>query len=213
MSTALSPDISSPIVNGVHEVASHHDVGKGLFDIIRANLTGGKIQSGNYYFSRTRTMIQQHYPGLPLNDQNTIHFEFAKVLGVQEELEVPQRTILGRYARARKYKRISKDTFKIVERASNRAVNSNLNNLMAQFSDALGGKPTQPPPPPTGTTSTHTDPFGDAHAISTLTDIDIGNVDQMEMTTFESEATGGGRHHRPAWSGWDYSGGRRHIPT
>lgn len=76
---------------------------------------------------------------------------------------------------------------------------------MAQFSAALGDRgklarslisngqyfllATQPPP--TGTTSTQTDPFGDAHAVSTLTDIDVGNVDQMEMSTFESEATGG----------------------
>jgi len=187
MSTAESPGLSSPIVNLVHEIASHH-VGKGLLDIIRNSFTGGKIRSGDYYFSRTRTMIQQHYPGLPFNDQNAIHFEFAKVLGVQEELEDAHGTVLQRYARARKYKRISKNTFKIVERASNRAVN---NNLMAQFSDALGeGGGPQPLPGPTGTTSTHTDPFGDAHAVPTLTDIDIGNVNQMEMTTFESETTG-----------------------
>ncbi len=77
MSTAQSPDNSPHIINGVHEVASHH-VGKGILDIIRDRFTDGKIRSGNYYFSRTRTMIQQHYPGLPLNDQNAVHFEFAK---------------------------------------------------------------------------------------------------------------------------------------
>jgi hypothetical protein len=77
MSTAPFPDFSPPIVNGVHEVASHH-ARKGLLDIIRDSFTGGKIRSGDYYFSRTRTMIKEHYPGLPLADQNTIHFEFAK---------------------------------------------------------------------------------------------------------------------------------------
>ena len=77
MSTAPFPDSSSPIVNGVHDVAGHH-ARKGLLDIIRDSFTGGKIRSGDYYFSRTRTLIQQHYPGLPLKDQNTIHFEFAR---------------------------------------------------------------------------------------------------------------------------------------
>jgi hypothetical protein len=77
MSTAPFPDISPPIVNSVHEVASHH-ARKGILDIIRDSFTGGNIRSGNYYFSRTRMMIKEHYPGLPFKDQNTIHFEFAK---------------------------------------------------------------------------------------------------------------------------------------
>ncbi|KAI9447392.1 hypothetical protein H4582DRAFT_1883 [Lactarius indigo] len=138
MSPAQFPDNSPDIINGVYEVASHH-VGKGLLDIIRDRFTDGKIRSGHYYFNRTRSLIRQHYPGLPLKDQNTIHFEFVKVLGVQEELEGAQGNVFKNYARARKYKRISKDTFKIVERASNRSVN---NNLFDQFSEALGGRRT-----------------------------------------------------------------------
>ena len=77
MSTPPFPDFSSPFINGVHEAASHH-VRKGLLDIIRDSFTAGQIRSGNYYFSRIRTMIKQHYPGLPLRDQNAIHYEFAK---------------------------------------------------------------------------------------------------------------------------------------
>ena len=75
--TAPFPDFSPPIVNGVHEAASHH-AGKGLLGILRDSFTGGKIRSGDYYFRRTRMMIKEHYPGLPLKDQNTIHFEFAR---------------------------------------------------------------------------------------------------------------------------------------
>lgn len=77
MSTAPFPDFSSHIVNGIHEVASHH-VRKGLLDIIRDSSTGGKIRSGDYYLSRTRTMIKQHYQGLPFQDQNTVHYRFNK---------------------------------------------------------------------------------------------------------------------------------------
>jgi hypothetical protein len=77
MSTAPFPDFSPPIVNGVHEAASHH-AAKSLLGIIRDSLTGGKIRNGDYHFSRTRTMIKEHYPGLPLKDQKTIQFEFEK---------------------------------------------------------------------------------------------------------------------------------------
>ena len=62
-------------------------------------------------------------------------------------------------------------------------------------------------------------------------DIDVSNVEQVEMTTFESEPTGGqfiisrgvgnkadrvsrgGRHHGTTGPRWDYSGGRRYVPT
>lgn len=77
MSTTPLPNFSPPIVNGVHEAASYH-ARKGLLGFLRGNFTAGKIRRGDYYFSRTRSMIKEHYPGLPLKDQNTIHFEFAK---------------------------------------------------------------------------------------------------------------------------------------
>ncbi|KAN0140711.1 hypothetical protein V8E53_001538 [Lactarius tabidus] len=190
MSTAPCPDFSPPIVNGVHEAVSHH-ARKGLLGVLRGRLTGGKIQSGDYYFSRTRTMIKEHYPGLPLKDQNTVHLRFERVLAVQEKLKNAQGAI-EKYTRARDYKRVSKKTFIIVEDVSNRA---DTNNVMAQFSMGTG-RGISPPPPPgpqrpsTPTPSTFTNPFGDSHAISTLSDMDLSNVDQVEMSRFESEPTG-----------------------
>ena len=41
------------------------------------------------------------------------------------------------------------------------------------------------------TTSTHSNPFSDTHEVSTLTDVDISDLNQVEMSTFQSEATGG----------------------
>lgn len=77
MSTAPFPDFSPPIVNGVHEAASHH-ARKGILGILWGSFTRGKIQSGNYYLSRTRTMIREHYAGLPLEDQAIIGYGFTK---------------------------------------------------------------------------------------------------------------------------------------
>ncbi len=77
MSTVQSSDYSPHIVNGVYEVASHH-VGKTLVDVIRDCFPSGKIRSGNYYFSRSRTMILQHYAHLEPGDQDIIHRAFEE---------------------------------------------------------------------------------------------------------------------------------------
>jgi hypothetical protein len=66
---------------------------------------------------------------------------------------------------------------------------------MAQFSTGTGHGSSPPPPPSpqrpsTPTPSTITNPFGDSHAVSALSDIDLSNVDQVEMSRFESEPTG-----------------------
>jgi hypothetical protein len=39
--------------------------------------------------------------------------------------------------------------------------------------------------------STSRDPFTDSHAISTLTDVSVNDLDQVEMSTFTNEDTGG----------------------
>ena len=39
--------------------------------------------------------------------------------------------------------------------------------------------------------STPRDPFTDSHAISTLTDVSVNDLDQVEMSTFTNEDTGG----------------------
>ncbi len=76
---------------------------------------------------------------------------------------------------------------------------------MAQISEALAARGTlahflscsksEPnllatQPPPFGTTSTISNPFSDTHEVSSLADVDVGNLNQVEMSTFESEAGG-----------------------
>ena len=63
--------------------------------------------------------------------------------------------------------------------------------LLENQYDSLAPSPPGPPPPSTGTRSTFTNPFSDSHAVSALSDIDVSNVDQVEMSRFESEPTGG----------------------
>jgi hypothetical protein len=41
-----------------------------------------------------------------------------------------------------------------------------------------------------GTTTALSNPFSDSHEVSSLADVDVGNLDQVEMSVYES-ATGG----------------------
>ena len=77
MSTAQFPDPSPHIINGVYEVASHH-VGKTLVDTIRSCFPNGKIRRGNYYLSRSRTMLAQYYARLEYEDQDAIKHEYTR---------------------------------------------------------------------------------------------------------------------------------------
>jgi hypothetical protein len=46
-------------------------------------------------------------------------------------------------------------------------------------------------PTPIGTTSSHSNPFSDSHEASSLPDVNVGNLNQVEMSIFESETAGG----------------------
>ena len=76
MST-VPADFSTPIINSVHEVTSHH-LGKSLADVIRNCFPGGKVREGDYLFSRSKSLIRQYYESLPVQDQDTILIEFKK---------------------------------------------------------------------------------------------------------------------------------------
>jgi len=148
-------------------VAGYH-VGKGLIDVFRNSLTGGKIRNGDYFISRSRPLIQQFYTRLPNNDQTSIQHEYKRALGARERMESARG--FRKYFKAKEYEEVARVLFIIVETASRRAADQ---NLMAQISEAIAERATQPPP--LGTTSTHSNPFSDSHETSSLTDVDVGN--------------------------------------
>jgi hypothetical protein len=65
--------ISTPIINGVHEVAGHH-LGKSLVNVFRDcfSITGGKVRDGDYLLSRSRSLIRQYYESIPTQEQEII---------------------------------------------------------------------------------------------------------------------------------------------
>ncbi|KAH9021442.1 hypothetical protein EDB84DRAFT_1512321 [Lactarius hengduanensis] len=181
MSTVQSPDLSPHIINGIYRVASHH-VGMSLVGVVRNCFTRGKIRRGDYYFGRVHPLIQQHYAQLELDDQNTIDFEFTQTSLARDKMETADGSIFQKYSLAKDYKRVAKHLFIVVDRRTCRK------NLMAQISEAIAARATQPPP--LGTISTISNPFSDTHEVSSLADVDVGNLNQVEMSTFESEASG-----------------------
>ena len=78
MSTLPPPDFSAPIINGVHEVASHH-LGKSLVKFFfNCFSPDGKAQDGDYLLSRSRTLIRQYWTVLPIQDKRQILTELKE---------------------------------------------------------------------------------------------------------------------------------------
>lgn len=182
MSTAQSLDPAHPIINGTYEVpvASHH-VGKRIVDVIWNCFTSGKIRGGNYFLDRSQSLLRQHYPSLLPQDRRAIYMQLKMTIHAKESLEKANGS---KRSLAKEYREVAKYLFVIVERASQRVTH---NSLLAQLSAATDGRA---PQPPIGTISTLSNPFSDSHEVSSLADVDVGNLNQMEMTVYESEATG-----------------------
>ncbi|KAN0141210.1 hypothetical protein V8E53_000966 [Lactarius tabidus] len=184
MATLQSSDYSSHVINGVYEVASHH-VGKSVFDVIRNRFPSGKIRGGNYYMDRSRSLLKQHYTSLPRKDREAISVQFTNATTAKQRIGSAKASIRERYSLAKGYKQVAKHLFIIVEAASQRAGDK---TLMAQISEAATEE--DPQRPPVGTSSTLSNPFSDSHEASSLADVDIGNLNQVEMSIFESETAG-----------------------
>ncbi|KAH9168184.1 hypothetical protein EDB89DRAFT_1993479 [Lactarius sanguifluus] len=183
MSTAQSLDLAPHLINGAYEVASHH-AGMKIVDVIWNCFTSGKIRGGDYFFGRSRSLLQQYYPSLPSNDRNMIVTKLRMTIRAKERLETANGSVFQRRALAKDYRLVAKHLFIIVERASQRVAN---NSLLAQLSAASDGRASQPP---IGTISTLSNPFSDSHEVSSLADVDVSDLNQVEMTVYESEATG-----------------------
>ena len=65
MHKEISQDDVPHGVSGTYEVTSRQ-VGKSVVARIRSYFTTGKIQSGNFYATRSQNMYQQHLPWLQL---------------------------------------------------------------------------------------------------------------------------------------------------
>ncbi|KAI0294562.1 hypothetical protein BC826DRAFT_1104619 [Russula brevipes] len=194
-SQVYAPQILGGIVGGVAgatvEVASPL-IGRSLVDGIRRSFhTGTQVQHGDYFMDQSRILLQRHLRLINLDARQTIRESYQEVLSVREKLNNNRGSRLERLLQARDYRRLSKQTYKVVKSASDRAIDDRLmDQIIAEATRLPGGGPRNSPDT-TSVTSTSRNPFTDSHAISTLTDVGVNDLDVVEMSTYQSEDTGG----------------------
>jgi len=180
------------IVGTIFESACHLLGGAAVIDYLRRNLiTGGQVQQGDDFMDQSRDLLQRHLELMQLKEQNTIREDYLKAVDVKEKLDDHNGSQVQKFFQARKYKRRARKAFKIVKKASDRAVDTHLMDRIAENTRGFYGEPgnsagTGPVEP------TPRDPFTDSNAISTLTDIasSLEDVDQVDVSTFQNEETG-----------------------
>ncbi|KAH9021437.1 hypothetical protein EDB84DRAFT_532326 [Lactarius hengduanensis] len=119
-------------------------------------------------------MILQYYPQLEHGDQDIIHDEFEKARDMKMTLEDGNRSVFKRFSLANDYKRAARNLFIVIECLSSSRAEKSYGSVF--------GDPCRE--------STHSNPFSDSHAACTLTQIDVGNLNQLDVSTYHSEARG-----------------------
>jgi hypothetical protein len=157
---------------------------KGLWGDFTAST---QIEEGDYLMDRSRDLLRRHLQMIEVHDQDTIRERIDKVRDIKMGLENVSGSRFERLREARKYRRHSKVTYKTIKDASGRAIDDLLRNQMA-IRPPGGGSGSGP-----GTGSVVSIPrnqFTDSHAISTLTNVDFNNLDQVDVSTFQAGDTG-----------------------
>lgn len=192
MSDSSPTDYGAELAGGVFELASQF-INQKIVEIIRKNFSNdGKRQRGDFYMDQSRELFQEHSQIIELDDKHNILRMFRSVRDVRIKMDNANISGIQRFLNSVDYKRLSKRTYKIVVKASNRGLN---NNFMDQITDDIGETvDPQAQSAPNNLQSTQTaasDSFAGSHeAGSVLDEVDTSGVKQMDVETYESEATG-----------------------
>jgi len=187
--TKSNSQIQAPI--GVDVKVSSRLIGQSLIDGVRRSLSiHDQEELGDDFMDLARDILQKHLNLIELRTQRLIRENIIDVRRLKEELENHSGHGFQKLLKARKYRRLSRKAFKIVKRASDRAIDD---SLLAQIVEATRGPGVTPGGGGGGeldTATTRSNPFGDSHAISTLTDIHVDDLDEIELSTFKNEEDG-----------------------
>jgi len=184
------------IVGSVIQVTGNL-VGRTLIDDLRKRLSPRRqVERGDYFRDQSRELLQRHLTRLPAHQKRAIRRDYNQVRATKQRLEDDSLSASNfwdwdwkfqKLRTATKYKRLSKETYLIIRKASGEAIDDNLDNLMAQIDEATR-VPQVAPGNTFGTTSTLSNPFTDAHAA--LKNVSVNDLNAVEMTTYETETTG-----------------------
>ncbi|KAH9987574.1 hypothetical protein BJV77DRAFT_1024892 [Russula vinacea] len=168
------------VLGGVAEVAVN-----GVIEV-----TGPLIgRKGDYFMDRSRDLLRRHIQLIELREQDVISRNIHDMRDMKNGLDNFSGSRFQRLIEAKKYRRLSKVTYKIIKIASERGIDR---GFMDQIADAMrqngggngsgGGSGSGPG---TAVPSIARNPFTDSHAVSTLTDITVNDLEQVEMTTYQ----------------------------
>jgi len=163
-------------------------VGKSIFDSLRRKFsTSGQMESGDYFMDRSRELLRRHLQLIELDQQDTIRQQIDGMRDIKNDLENFRGSALKKYRMATDYERESRVTYRIVKRASERGMEGRLMNQIAEeMQRHRGGSGSG-----SGTVaSIPRDPFTDSHAISSLTNVSVVDLDRVEMSTFQDTDNG-----------------------
>ncbi|KAH9959170.1 hypothetical protein BC827DRAFT_1214630 [Russula dissimulans] len=184
------------IVGSVVSVAGNV-FGKGLVNYISPRR---QEQRGDYYADQSRGLLEQDFKIIPPDNRKSVFDEYDRVLERKEHLEnhsFPGFPSFQKLSTAKEYKRLAKQTYHKAKRESEKARD---NNLRIQMAGATRD-PQVKPGNTIATTSTHSNPFTNSHAISQLTNESVDGLTAVEMTRYDAEATGEAAAVKGA-SGW-----------
>lgn len=184
MSNTFSQNYAPGFVGGV--------IGRSLIDSLRRRFTSSSlVQRGDYFMDQSRRLLQHHLQLIELHDQGIIHRNYERSRKANQGLVSHDGSKFQKFLKARKYKRVSKETYTIVKDASDRAINNRLMNQIAEATRPPG------PPPESGsgidpeTCTVRSNLFSDSHAISMLSEVNVNDLNRVEMSTYQEEATDG----------------------
>ena len=109
-------------------------IGRSLMDSLRKSFTSSsQVQRGDYFMDQSRALLQNHLQLIELHDQSIIHRKYQKLVqGIQvansvtylrynrlreakQGLDSHDGSKFQKFIKARKYRRVSKETYEIVK--------------------------------------------------------------------------------------------------
>jgi len=170
------------ITGYIFKVASHR-IGKAIVDILRENFTGdGKMQRGDFYMNQSRELLRRHLEIIRRDDKPIIQEKYADARVIQTKLEGIRGSRLKRFFTAMEYKRLCKGAYKMVEKASNRAV-----DLMNQMDEAMH-ETDDSQSTSESLQSTHSNLFfSDSSSMSS--DVPVSGLSQIAVEAHQSQVT------------------------
>jgi len=187
---AVQGQVPPPTVDAVYEVPDD-SAQRVVADRVRNNLLSVQIRSADRYNDQSRNILQQCVRLLPVKDRERIQQGLHAIKALENKLET-NNNWFRKILLIMEYQRVSKETYFVVKKASNRLINDQISNQIM----APTGPQAPPPPPsiptvaePPSSTSTPVHPFR-ARGELALDSASFHNVERVDLTTLRSSQTG-----------------------